>query len=443
MAPWLLLLFQQESWGLPFQAEEGSMKRILLCMGAIVVLGVAGLVLWAVFRVRTSSAHADGPSRSTWSPAAAASYLDYREAWWQGWKPAQLEKGTVCISCHTVVPYAFVRPELRLRLGEAELTTYETKMLSSIETRVDEWAHMKPYYTDAAHAMPSHSTEAVLNAVILAAYGAGNKQFDPVVRRAFDNAWALQETTGENAGAWEWQNFHEAPWESSESGYQGATMMAIGVGIIGGQSSNDNATRDHVGRLRDYLVRKYATQPPMNQLYVLWASAGMSGLLSDVQRKDLIQKIADLQNADGGWSLSSLDRQEALKPAVFGMFKHADQVDGSDGCATGLAVLAMKKAGISSSYPPLQHGLEWLRTHQSEKGSWWASSMNGFRDPASEMGHFMSDAATGYAVLALEDAEDQARKPDSMHNGDAAHIGASATLQHETQVSKHVSLQPM
>ncbi|WP_058188550.1 prenyltransferase/squalene oxidase repeat-containing protein [Terracidiphilus gabretensis] len=419
------------------------MKRILLYTISIVVLGTLGLVLWAAFRVRASSTQADGSGRSEWSPAAAASYLDDREAWWQGWKPAQLEKGTVCISCHTVVPYAFVRPMLRRQLGEAALTPYETKMLGSIETRVNEWSRMKPYYTDAAHAMPSHSTEAVLNAVILAAYGGGNQQSDPLVHRAFDNAWALQKTDGENIGAWDWQNFHEAPWESSESGYQGAAMMAIAVGMASGQSGNDTATREHVQHLREYLLKNYSVQPALNQIYVLWASAEMPGLLSDVQRKDLVQKITGLQNEDGGWSLSALDRQEALKSAVLGLFKRADRVDGSDGCATGLAVLGMKKAGVSSTYPALQRGLEWLRTHQSQKGSWWASSMNGFRDPASGMGHFMSDAATGYAVLALEEAEDQVIKPDSIHSGDAANMGTTAILRQAAPLPKHVLRLPM
>ena len=176
------------------------MKRILLNALLIVVLGIAGLVLWAAFRVRASSVHADGSSRSKWSPAAAAAYLDDREAWWQGWKPAQLEKGTVCISCHTVVPYAFVRPALRRQLGETGRTPYESKMLGSIETRVNEWPRMKPYYTDAAHALPSHSTEAVLNAVVLAAYSTKSQEPGPVVRHAFDNAWALQKTTGRDVG---------------------------------------------------------------------------------------------------------------------------------------------------------------------------------------------------------------------------------------------------
>ena len=55
----------------------------------------------------------------------------------------------------------------------------------------------------------------------------------------------------------------------------------------------------------------------------------------------------------------------------------------------------------------------------------------------------MSDAATGYAVLALEDAEDQAIKPDSIHRGDATDMGATATLQEATHISKHVLRLPM
>ena len=419
------------------------MRRILLYVGSALVLGATGLVLWAAFRVRTSSTHSDGPNRSEWSPAAAANYLDYRETWWQQWPAAQLEQGTVCISCHTVAPYAFVRPALRRHLGELELTTAEKKMLSSIEARVNGWAQMKPYYNDAAHSAPSRATEAVLNAVILAAYSKEQDQQNLISRRAFDNAWALQETAGENSGAWKWQNFHEAPWESNESGYQGAAMMAIAVGMATGQSSKDPALGDHVGRLRNYLLRNYPEQPVLNQLYVLWASAEIPGLLSDLQRKELIQKVSGLQDADGGWSLSALDKQKDLKPVVLDLFKHADSVDDSDGCATGLAALAMEKAGVTSEDPVLQRGLAWLRTHQSQRGSWWASSMNGFRDPASDMGHFMNDAATGYAVLALEDADDQASQPDSKHNGDTVGAHTSTSFRRVSRGPKQMLLLPM
>jgi squalene-hopene/tetraprenyl-beta-curcumene cyclase len=420
------------------------MRRMLLYAGSILAIGAAGLIFWTAFRVRSSSMHAGGSDRNQWSPVSAASFLDDREAWWQKWPPAKLGQGTACISCHTVLPYALARPALRRRLGETDLTLTERTMLSSIETRVNQWPRMQPYYTDAAHAASSHSTEAILNAVILAVYSSepvynGRKaQPDPIVRFAFDNAWALQQATGENAGAWQWQDFHEAPWESSESGYQGAALMAVAVGMTHTQNSKDPTIRGHVEHLRDYLHRNYPTQPVLNQLYVLWASAEMPGLLSDIQRNELNQKIADLENSDGGWSLASLDRREDWKHTLLDLFKHADRVDGSDGFATGLAVLAMEETGVSSRDTVLQRGLAWLRTHQSQEGSWWAASMNGLRDPASGIGHFMSDAATGYAVMALESAGDQEIGPDSARGVDATAVHRGAALRQLADISKHV-----
>ncbi|MGB6691524.1 MAG: hypothetical protein WBE76_27115 [Terracidiphilus sp.] len=380
------------------------MKRGLLYAGSVLALCAAGMFIWTEIRVRASSIPSRGSYRGDWSPVAAASYLDSREVWWQSWPAAQRSQGTVCVSCHTVLPYALARPTLRGQLGERELTATEGKMLNSIETRVRDWPEMSPYYNDTGHAASSRATEAVLNAVILAAYSAGQDDLSPIGRRAFGEAWALQETTGERAGGWNWQDFHEAPWESPESGYQGAAMMAIAIGMTPEKYKSEPGVRDHVELLRVYLLRHYAAQPPMNQLYLLWASANMPGLLDDTQRTDLIRRVASLQLSDGGWSLPSLDKQEAAKPALLDLFKRANNADGSDGCATGLVVLAMEAGAVNLQNPMLKTGLAWLERHQYEEGSWWASSLNGFRDPDSDLGRFMSDAATGYAVLALERA---------------------------------------
>ena len=58
-------------------------------------------------------------------------------------------------------------------------------------------------------------------------------------RIAFDNAWALQSKTGPDAGAWVWQNFDYTPWESKESQYHWAALMALAVGSAPDRYMND------------------------------------------------------------------------------------------------------------------------------------------------------------------------------------------------------------
>jgi len=74
----------------------------------------------------------------------------------------------------------------------------------------------------------------------------------------------------------------------------------------------------------------------------------------------------------------------------------------SDGYATGLVAFVLSQSGASPTQPQLSRALAWL-THNQDKaaGSWPSSSLNKQRDPQSDAGRFMSDAATAYSVLAL------------------------------------------
>jgi squalene-hopene/tetraprenyl-beta-curcumene cyclase len=360
---------------------------------------VAGVGLWKATPVRGASAASTMTPSVSWDPKAAAAYLDSREVWWQEWPRAQKDHGTICISCHTVVPYALARPALRQELSETAMTAPEKVMWESVEKRVNHWSEMAPFYSAASgpeKPEESRATEAVLNAVILASYDARQGHLRPVTRTAFDAAWALQEETGERAGAWKWQDFHLGPWEAGESAYQGAALLMVEVGSAPDKYASEAAVRVHVERLRDYLRRYYAVQPLMNQLYVLWASAKVPGLLTKDEKKVLVEKVRGLQQADGGWRLASIDRKQRLDGSP--------EAPESDGCATAVAVLALEESGLSQHDDTLSRGVDWLKQHQQNDGNWPASSLNKQRDPKSTAGLFMSDAATGYAVLALEKA---------------------------------------
>jgi squalene-hopene/tetraprenyl-beta-curcumene cyclase len=74
----------------------------------------------------------------------------------------------------------------------------------------------------------------------------------------------------------------------------------------------------------------------------------------------------------------------------------------SDGYATGLITLALQNGGVGRTDVHVSRALTWLSEHQdSATGMWTASSLNKKRDPETDPGKFMSDAATAYAVLAL------------------------------------------
>ena len=388
--------------GPPADGRGMSARTKLVWLALLPGVGCAVLGVMGFLRIR--QAYAAAPHlrySSNWNPRTAAHYLDQREVWWQSWDEAKEDRGTICISCHTVVPYALARPVLREHYGPDAMTPEENVMLASVKKRVSEWPAMNSFYNDAKNGRgktaQSRATEAVLNAVILASYDAGQGQLSPLSRTAFDEAWALQLQAGPDAGGWQWQTFGLAPWESNESAYQGAAMLAIALEDARGHYADNPGTADHVVQLRQYLQRLYPTQPLMSQIYVLWASAQMPGLLTDQQRSQLLETIRRLQQPDGGWNLFALDGQQSSWKLKIG----APQ----DGCATGLVAVALQKSGVRSDDPMLRRGLDWLRHHQETNGSWYGPSLNRRRNIRTDVGQFMSDAATGYAVLALESAQ--------------------------------------
>ena len=370
----------------------------------LAVATIAVSVLAACVNVRrdppAQAAVAVAPA--TWDARSAAAYLDRRQTWWMSWQTAARDHGTSCVSCHTALPYALARPALRQALGESQLPPAERKLIDGVTKRVRLWKEVDPFYPDQTGGMPktseSRGTEAVLNALILATQDARNGANSDEGRLAFANLWALQFKNGNLAGAWAWLNFHNEPWEADDSPFFGAALAAIAIGTAPGDYAASPEIQARLQALRGYLQRRSAAQPLLNRVTLLWASSRVPSLLSAADRRAIIDAALTRQRPDGGWSASSL-----------GTWKRSDNTAPdtlSDGYATGLIALALQQAGQANAEPHVARALDWLARHQDRaSGGWLASSLNRQRDPSTDIGKFMNDAATAYAVLALTQRE--------------------------------------
>jgi squalene-hopene/tetraprenyl-beta-curcumene cyclase len=333
------------------------------------------------------------PGVKSWNRQSAAAYLDGRMGWWEEWPAAARDRETFCVSCHTSLPYALARPALRTGLGEQGPSAIERKILDNTARRVALWNEVQPFYNDAKSGVPksaeSRGAEAVLNAVILARYAA------PGAADALRNMWALQIKTGEKRGSWTWLNFHNEPWEADDSAFWGAALAGLAVGFAPEEYRASPAIRENLALLAEYLQREEGSQSTLNRAVALWASGQLPQLLKPEQRTAIVGDITAQQRGDGGWSASSLVVKDWKR-------KDGTPLDtASDGYGTGLMVTALRQSGTSSAQAQIAKGMAWLERNQDGAGAWQATSMNKQRDPATDIGRLMSDAATAYSVLAL------------------------------------------
>ena len=346
---------------------------------------------------------------------AAARYLDDRmDLWFQ--KAKKLRTGqetTSCVSCHTVVSYALARPALRKAMGVSKPTAQELKLLDETVRRVDTYGSHEPLYKSKEE--QSRGTEAVLNLLILA--GEDGRQncrmpSEPT-RKALEELWKEQRPDG----AWDWLDFGNEPYESSDSLFYGAALAAMAVGTVPGNAGvAGEKVSGHIAKLRSYLNGQYSDQNLYNKVWMLLASTRLKGLLSSDQREALITEFERHQDADGGWSLHRLGPWTWSKPsAPFGPEGKPDfsLLSKSDGYATGLIAYALRQAGLAADHRALKQSTDWLKANQQECQidhncwkCWRTYSLNCDREHGGDEGEtwrrlFMSDAATAFAVLAL------------------------------------------
>ncbi len=343
--------------------------------------------------------------------SGALKYFDDRVGFWLTWNNSQRGAGTTCISCHTAGPMSLARP----LLGKSSET--EEKLIANVNKRVASWdtiakydgadeEALRPFYGNSKSAVAKMKealgTESILNALFLVNHDV--RRNDGKLGESTRKALAILWKTQRDDGGWNWLDFGLRPWER-DGEYFGASMAAVALGSAGKtyfEKEIPEADRKKLDKLRDYIKKNYEKQALHNRLFALWASSLLPDLLTAETRKTLIEEVLKAQSEDGGWHFQKLGQTtDGENEWEIKASKPKDAV--SDGYATALAVLALKRAGVAADNSALRKGIAWLVEKKVTQGEAPVMYPNKDRDPTSHTGRFLRDAAAAYAVLALVD----------------------------------------
>lgn len=319
----------------------------------------------------TACGQASSPAATTAAPTVAASdseawrtraadYLDHRvEAWLTD--PPRVANVACALNCHTTFPA--VLAQSRLPTGR---TPHIDQARQRFEARLE--GDSLPFYGEGndTKARESRATEAVLVAAALS--------FDPTTRHSSTEAMNRMWSNQSEDGSWPWLDFGLEPWE--HDGAFGVAIAALAAGP--GSSPGTDGVRSLQMR-----ARALADSASLHdRAGLLWASSRFEGLLTDAQVDAVVRNLEDAQDSDGGVALGRL---------------LGERDSDADGYATAWVTLAL----CTSDNAPdaVRAGQAWLRDHQRRDGSWPGRSVNSSSRTARQ---YMTDAATAYAVLALD-----------------------------------------
>jgi len=286
----------------------------------------------------------DEPYRDDFSLEAAVRFLDNVALWWQ--------KERKCFACHSNYAFLLTRPAISWKVPAHEQIRSKLEHLAENPRDVKYWV-----------------TEAVMVASVLAQNDAQTTgKLHTITRRALDRMWTAQREDG----GFTWMASNEPPSEIDD--HYGVTMAAIGVGAAPDDYSRTAAAQQGLEKIRSYL----RSNPPENMHHRamrLLASLRVDGIMTEDDRKRVVEDLLALQKPDGGWGLATLGNWERADGAP-------QDMETSDGYGTGFAVYVLRRAGVPADDPRIQRGIAWLKTHQRLSGRWFTRSMKKDSKPA-------------------------------------------------------------
>ena len=312
---------------------------------------------------------ADEPIAKTYSKEKAIHFIDSASVHWT--------KTRKCFTCHTNFAYLMAKPLV------SELDEAHNSVRTSLDKMVTErWEKQGPRW----------DAEIVMSAMILAFNDSvTTKTLSPTAKTALARMWKVQT----NEGGFDWLKCGWPPMESDDE--FGAAIALIATGIAPDDYKNSEEAIEGIKKLKSYFKNHENPTPTLHhRAMLLWASTMIDGFLDAQKKQAVIKQLLEQQKADGGWALASLGDWTRAD-------KKPQDIESSDGYATGFVIYVLRQAGVKADHERLQKGIAWLKSNQRESGRWYTRSLN--RDNK----HFISHAGTAFALLALSECEETAK----------------------------------
>jgi squalene-hopene/tetraprenyl-beta-curcumene cyclase len=337
------------------------MKTVLWLVSPFVPLVVAVATLAAPpsgMHGALAPSRPDEPFRNQFSLDAAVRFLDAVALNWQ--------EDHNCFACHSDYAFFSTRPVVSWNVPAHE------QLRAKLE-------HMVENPRKTKH----HVTETVMAASMLAQNDAlTTGKLHSTTRRALDRIWTVQREDG----GFDWMKYDQPPSEIDD--HYGATMAVIGVGAAPNGYAKTVAAQAGLAKIREY----FKNNPPTNlhhRAMILLGSLHVDGIMTEPERRRVVQDLFALQKPDGGWALATLgdnwqrcdDKRQDLETA--------------DGYGTGFAIYVLRKAGVASEEARIEKGIAWLKTHQRVSGRWFTRSL--WKDQK----HYLTRTGTAYCIRAL------------------------------------------
>jgi hypothetical protein len=206
-------------------------------------------------------------------------------------------------------------------------------------------------------------------------------------RSGLDHAWELLDESGT------WEDWLQCNWPPFESDAEyGPTLMLVALGELEDAAKLSGDDRRAARQMIDYLGKN----EPMSlhaKAMRIWAASHWSGAVKAKDRRDWREELLAARNEDGGWSMAALSgpawKRDGGEP----------QTEVSEAYPTAFIVYVLLQTGASRGDEVIAEGLRWLREHQRDGGDWFT------RSPRRDGKHYISRAATAFALMALAEEE--------------------------------------